>query len=501
MISRLHDNSTITAIASLFRLPKPCPGVFGITESAATPTQARNEASAHLHAKLKYFATLDEDRAWLLRRVETIQLVDRNRFERRVTLDIDMPKVVAIARESGLIVDTYVELPLALEAKGLHIELDLRAGDGTVLHLLPSSEDAIASLALVHDWLNRSNHACDPRRRALEQHLLKIAAMHFDTGKDVQLTQFLYGELDCLPAWKSEDPSTARIFDELMQEDEFAAHVVDLSTHCRPVVRLPTSDSTTVLKVRKVELGRRPEVGPAARFRLSPAILTIEDSTLGRGASTHLRIVAPEGTQFEGVQVTSYDTIKRYRRRVTPERTMIHAGRDFGIDERVVHVPLRPSSRGFLSLGLATCALGALAAFTVLFLEFVERKYVTEFAHENADVVFAALLALPSVFVLFLARSNEHDLRSYLMSGLRGCLYVVGASQTLAAIALMVHGRYPDLLLPSWLAAFGVSSAAALVLTASESSARRSAPKPSPSPFPDTSLTIPFHGRPMNSEA
>lgn len=236
---------------------------------------------------------------------------------------------------------------------------------------------------------------------------------------------------------------------------------------------IPADRDSYLLKVRRVEAGRLPDRSLLSRVRLAPATLQIEDSALGRGQSTHLRVVAPAGTELDSVVVQSPEWLEPYRTRITPQRAMIHAtADDFPVDRRFVLVSMWPTARGFLISSLGTCMAGLAVLLGLLHLERTEQGYVTEFASAHPDVVFAAMLALPSIYIMFLSRLNEHDLRSFMLQDLRHCLYAVGIVHTAAILALMTAGRFEFLLLPTWLLAICVSSCCALLLVASHSRSR-----------------------------
>jgi hypothetical protein len=399
--------------------------------------------------------------------------VDEWHHERHVSLDIDLRRLREIASEAGIEIGATLPVPIGFESKGLHVDLDIRDASGNALSLLPSFEDAIASYAIAKEWLDNARlNLPEPEVSEILEHLLVIARHHFTREDEELLWRYLEEDDGSpLPVWVESEVLGKRalsvVEDLLGADNSFIDLLVDLSARCRPLVAVPTSGDVFILKVRRVEVGRLPDMDLRSRLRLAPASLQLEDSTLGRARSSHLRVVAPEGTELASVVVQSPTWFEKYRVRLTARRAMIHATADeFQVDRRFILVEMRPAAKGFVWSSLSTCLISTLTLLMLIHLERIYDGYVTTFASDNTEVVIAILLALPSVYVLFLSRQNEHDLRSYMLRDLRGCLYVVGAASTAAMLALVVSGRFGDFLLPVWLVAVAVSGGCSLLLVA-----------------------------------
>lgn len=450
----------------------PAVGVSTETTPLSDSLRAWSRIDTTSTAELSYFSAIDSDFSWIRRRVETVKIVDAYQHERYISIDVDLIALRRIAELAGLEAQA-LPVSLGIESKGLHLDLDLRDASGASLSLAPSSVDAFASFAIAADWLDRNcGHLSFSILSEIKDNLLRVARHHFTKLDDEGLKQFLSSdEGEGLPMWTSGSslgPEASAAFSFLIENEyEFLDLLIDLSARCRPLVVIPASGDTFLIKIRRLEAGRLPERSLSARMRLAPSTLQIEDSTLGRGLSCHLRVVAPNGTDLDTVVIQGPRWLEPYRVRVTSERAMIHAtASEFSVDQRFVSVGLWPAARGFVMSSLATCLGGTALFLALLHLERTRGGYVTTFASHHPDVVFAAVLALPSVYIVFLSRLNEHDFRSYLLGDLRLVLGCVGICHTAGLLALMVAGRFESLLLPTWLIAVTVSSIAALMLVA-----------------------------------
>jgi hypothetical protein len=259
----------------------------------------------------KYFCALIDNPAWIRRRVETVKFVDMQRVERRVTLDIDMDRVQAHARDAGLILPSTKKLPvpLTLLQKNLLLDIDVRDAAGSSLAIATSHEDSRAAHAMMlyriksarpelelPDVVIRKLYSVAKEMPSLEDHATLTAGDGIRT----------------VAAWRlddgAHDPSDSdrTIWRDLFTIDPVLATVADFTHLFMPTIYLSHEEGLTLVKYRYVEQEMiMPRREWAERLGLSPSITLIEAPAAGRAEREHLRVLAPEGASIIDMTLAS----------------------------------------------------------------------------------------------------------------------------------------------------------------------------------------------------
>ena len=98
----------------------------------------------------RFYLNLHEDWRWVMRRVETIEVVDCDDRERRVSVDFRIAEVLERARAEGLGGFAEVPVPLGMFPKTLLLDFDIRDVRGATVSLFTNEQDArLAQKALI----------------------------------------------------------------------------------------------------------------------------------------------------------------------------------------------------------------------------------------------------------------------------------------------------------------------------------------------------------------
>lgn len=89
-----------------------------------------------------YWKSLQADRAWVKRRVETGFLVDTSHVDLRVSLDLNIHVLRDRLEEHGLDFHGWAPIPLVEIIKGPQLDLDVRAASGVPCSVLASESVA-----------------------------------------------------------------------------------------------------------------------------------------------------------------------------------------------------------------------------------------------------------------------------------------------------------------------------------------------------------------------
>jgi hypothetical protein len=199
--------------------------------------------------------------------------------------------------------------------------------------------------------------------------------------------------------------------------------------------------------------------GVAERCAWTPLALSLDRIDVGDAESHHLEIVAPEGTRIlDGIFLATAPRDGASALGYTEEDDEywdtwedLHDARN---DSRA-HLYLRelPSQAEATALlriqagaaGTPTASMLVAALIAALF--FAGRSHADDV--QAADAAAFLMLAVPSVFAFYITRLDEHDMVKYLLTGVRGFVYLSGALAFLAAGAF-AFGYHDDAVLALW---------------------------------------------------
>jgi hypothetical protein len=377
----------------------------------------------------KYFWSLWQDPSWVLRRVETVRLVDLDRTERNVTLDIDVDAVAKFAKDAGLPEGKTVVVPLALLEKGLQLDLDVKDGSGEALSLLTSEQDSHLSSAAVA-------HVAGSLLTAPEI-FAKLYAISKHMPSQDEISQIAGRAPGPVVSWAlpkdSPDPAKDQ-WKALFQDSTFRGAVATFTVGYTPIARLPVSASVEIVKFRYVSQGPVPNqtVGSWLGFRSTAYI--VEAPSVGRAAREHLRVLAPEGTYLAEIGIWK-DAPKSsgslepaqgsstFDVRVSRERGALYtSGIATDDGHYTVAATLRPNLGGLGIPALITVAAAGLLTALGSIFEF--REQLLSIHADSAEPVIAVFGLLFSLYSIYLSRPGEHEIRSQLL--LRPRLAILG---------------------------------------------------------------------------
>lgn len=430
----------------------------------------------------KYFCALIDDPSWIRRRVETVQIVDLKRVERRVTLDVDMSKVTAAATAAGLDLEgvTRLPVPLALLKKTLMLDFDVRDGSGTSLPMATSDEDSGAAHAMILHRIATELDATKVSEKLVER--LYAIAKGMPTPEDYSALVTVNRPDRDVKAWQlssetskvnqAESDEWVKIFTTLRTLQT----ITDFTLLFMPTVYLQKDAGVTLVKYRYVEresVMARPSW--FQRLGWTPSDALIEAPTVGRAQREHLRLVAPPGLSITRMFLTRIIEpadapfpAQEFERRVALERGVLYStGLQRGM--YMVVASLVPTASEFAVPALMATIVSAImllggawfqAAFGVL---------------ADAQSTIALLLLAPSSVAAYLTRRGEHQLLGRILAWLKVLVWGT-ALASLAAAAVIVlqqqnlaQGTIPnDVVVTTWFLAgcYSALVAALLAVTA-----------------------------------
>jgi hypothetical protein len=406
-----------------------------------------------------FYDKLIGDGSWIRRRVDTIGLLDRDRVEHKVTLDVDNERLRQIAAEFGLDAANEVAVPLEHIKKELQLDLDVRDKAGAPLPVTLSDEDSKMAYGLVLAAMMR--HKIDPDKITARIHsqLFRMAQRpSLDVLKDIT-------ERAKTPGYKSkkgvervqlDGPDIAQ-WRMLLSIDEIFYRLLQLAQSYFLSATIPTSDSgVSIVKFRYVEV---PEtVGAPFLFQNlgfgSPQIY-VPAPGVGTAQREHTRVQAPEGSLLSraklvsndgGVGSTDEDVPEgKYGKRESHERAVVYTSRlsarsTYGVVIRVVPALGYFYFPAWVSTFVLTGFLG-LAIYVQTHGHYLTRQTT------NADAVFAMLGLVPTLISAYLIRAGEHQIVARLQFVPRALLFLAALSAVFVGGAIAIkHPALPLIL-------------------------------------------------------
>ena len=372
-----------------------------------------------------YFCSLIDNPDWIRRRVETVHFVDLTRVERRVTLDIDMSKVVQHAVDANLDLAAveHLPVPLAMLQKTLLLDIDVKDSSGTSLSIATSDEDSGAAHAVMLHRIDQQGMTLTP---LLSDKLYQIAKDMPSQSDYLALAGMLpprkRQRMIGIDAWALGNakprPTQAerRIWDDLFKTDTIKKTIADFTRLFMPTVYLrKNSTGLSLLKFRYVESETTLRRGNLLnRLGLTPSTVLIDAPAVGRAEREHLRLLAPQGlsiTQMLLARVNEgLDTAptQHHESREALERGALYSS---GLERGsyVAFAELLPNSSEF---ALPAFVATAVSALLLLGGALYQGHYGPL---EDAQSTIALLLLAPSAVAAFLTRSGEHQLLGRLL--------------------------------------------------------------------------------------
>lgn len=396
----------------------------------------------------KFLHSVLVDPGWVKRRVETIELVDTRRIERRVTIDIDSEDLRNRAMAAGVYDpgSPMLPIPLTLLRKNLIFDIDVRDANGGARSILTSDEDSRGAHAVLLHRLQLIKQSSVLTERMSDK--LYEIARRMPSQDDLETLSQYSTDYAYISGW-SLDRGTEEeewAWATLFAEPAFTALVIDFTTLYMPTVYIDGSRDREVLKYRYVESEEfLPSPTVRQRFLLEPVFALISAPTIGRAQREHLRIKAPPGIDVLSVDLGCYTreelpggpaSLRRddtYESRVALERGVIYTSR-MRRGEYFALARLQTAPSPFLSPALTLVAVLAL----LLLLGGVFQW--TAFVLSDAQSTVTLLLAIPSFAAAYVARrDNEHEMLGNLLALPRALVFLSAIAALVAAASLVIR--------------------------------------------------------------
>lgn len=387
-----------------------------------------------------FLLDLLENPNWLTRRVETVRVQSKTLRNRHVSLDIDTDDLSRRIERFGVEKYDRLPLPLAIMAKGLLLDFDLRDASGIGLSLAGRETDSrMAAAALA---------AC-----AHQEMLQPICSTEdldnllFDLVATLPTDQVSYRphQAPLIMAWLAQAVKSTRCSGliEQLQQSFIAMHLFEPS--CIPaLIKYRILETERVASIKGLRLSiRRPA---------QPFILRLNN--IGGAVSEHIRVIAPPGTFFaDGLLFVGNDGTDggpvelAYTETSAKDRLVMYCtGQTIASDSFLI-ATVWPERRGFIRPAKFLPLYGVV----VLFLGTVSEFLVGAISRQRSveDAAITIILTLPTILISYLvARDNEHETRRDLTRTWRTLGLLALLPLWIAAMSLFID---PHRLPPSFL--------------------------------------------------
>lgn len=394
---------------------------------------------------------LENPRAWIRRRIERFDLIDRRSIGRRVSLEFVLPEQI----EGCSVGEVLTVIPVALLAKRPLRGFELRTEDGHRLSSLVTQESTTIARSVLLAAARRALSA-EPDE-AITSDLGAIV------GNNHELTATA---LSRVLHEASDQGATAAVLEQrekLAEDREFRTITMNLASGFLLLTpRCAEAGDRRIWEFTHDDILEDPR--PIAReifahLGLMPAKLTVPTPAAAWAASFHCEVDAPPDMeivrarldravryvpQMGRVSLLTSPEGRRLRRATETMNRNLEARDGGGISRAHLHLPLpeqpvgadaaavvemRMKRNGFLRAAFLTCVLSA-SLFTAGYHRLPQLA-------DNLEPAAALLLLIPGLLVAYLVRPGEHALASSLLLGARLMVLVAGLC-SVVAVGLLV---------------------------------------------------------------
>lgn len=407
----------------------------------------------------KYFHSLLSDPGWVRRRVETVEVINTVRFERAVSLDIDVDDLAKRATDSGVSDVTNLYVPIASFKKRLLIDFDVVDQDGQTMSLVTSDEDSHAALAML--LATAEGSGIDPSRLssgALQK--LHDIVRHPASTEDAAVIARASrspGRLE-VPGWQLKpgynvtDADIKFWRETLFADAGFVSRIAEFTTQYMPIIGVRRDRTPTVVKYRTIESEPAADFDKwtmAERLGWNEIYIGIETPSIGRAQREHVRISSPGGVFAVSVDVAVAETLdsgpltpqpsgSEFTGRVTPERALVYTSGRQSSDLHQVIVGIRPTITGFRTPALIGTLLSALVLVGGAVGQWTG-NVLGKIVDHSTDPAVAILIVIPSLIAAYVVREGEHEVRSKLLSVPRAVVMLTSGLTFVAAAATIAQ--------------------------------------------------------------
>lgn len=363
------------------------------------------------------------DTSWIVRRVESVSVLDDTFLERVTSFTIDASAVHGLVhrkRKRGEQSTAYY-VPLSLLPKGLLLDFDVRAEDGCALPLAGRAVDSMASARI----LAKHARPAGPVPRSAKLALFRLAydfppTMTSPVPKEV----FLRLDSDARSLLNGQGLAW---WNRAVRIDAFCSGVIEFGTNFLALVPLRLEHGPqVVVKMRRLEeqsksvLPHLQRQTPWWRNRPGRSLL-VPVHEIGRAKSEHIKLTAPSGTFFSdpmclpllGGHITYLQ--RSAGNRVTIYTTSHQRGNYW------VLLTLWPIRTGFTRPAAYLTGYGAAVLWLGAVTDYLSSKWwpgSVSFLwtlRSHSEAVVTLLVVLPSILIAYIVREGEHETRNRLL--------------------------------------------------------------------------------------
>lgn len=397
----------------------------------------------------EFYEALWQERAWMVRRVDRVSVIDRNRVQLSISFTISNDAIVQTLRDAGLFCahdeqDSLSALQIALplfqwERKPI-LDVDVRDSSGQRLAVATGNTNIrIAESILLHKAyssgspIGRSN--VDPLFERLSSDLFYVlrtgsyrryeilasqAEGILKEGADGILTEAQETELDYFHYWNDFLQFTdLDVLATLMQSHIFIVYVnVDPRVNQQVI-------SCRLVVDNKFELGK-PEFGRATyRHEIRATGFHSQDRRV------HVRLESPHGMRIAFLELTKIHdqtpvASEQMRSNITPEFVELIRRSDGGNDEVGMRITLHymPKRSTFV------------APSTFLSMSYCAVILVSSLVPNPGDISVAILTAVPAIAAASLTKDINHDLASHVCERSRWAFAYISIAVLLSSMLM-----------------------------------------------------------------
>lgn len=360
--------------------------------------------------------------SWVHRRVDTFKLGAEGQTRRSVSLDLTLPKELAIPGSKGKVL-----VPLALIAKGRLRDLDTTEG-GKSLPVLGQQENAKLACDLLHalapEWLTGSpDWAAE-------------CAIHIDALVNAPAADT--ADVQSFDVWLTSIQDEHRPSDDT-QLTVFAGLARQMATHFLLIVEA----NQEIIGARTILKYSHDLNDPAASGSAQTVSIYLEIADFGFAASQHIEIHVPVGLAIDSMYLIEVDPSDKpvdvdfddSRRERTIGHVALSPASRFSTGElRVDVVPARQGIYAFTSVAVPTVFLMAALAW----LDKLDILQIVSPSFSIPSPSASLFLVGPAILLSWMARNPEHNLTGQLLARLRRMLMLTAVSLVLMAAAAAV---------------------------------------------------------------
>lgn len=395
----------------------------------------------------KYFYSLWRQRSWMIRRVDRVSVVDRDRTQLNMTFTIDNRRIRDYLRENGFDETEINQIPLPLFLWGKEPVLDVDVKSGSGRRLPVASKDANtyfarcvllaqAKMDELDGWgcMHRfARFHSDLDTILVQNDLKRLTAMVDDlerlTVDSLQLTEFENEQLQYFRYWVHFLTNVdGRLLSTFMHSYVFLVYI-----DFKPDSDIQVISCRFVYK-NKFVLGR-PKPG---RVNYRHNILSTGFDGVDR--RVHVRVEAPEGLRISRIElIDQRQANKRYTNKdvqsiLTPNLVELVRTRDASAHAMNLRVYYMPQRSAFI---VPSMFLAVAYAFSLV----VSLLFIC-FNHEVPTPSPFAGVGLLAIGSAFLTRDFKHDIAAHVCERSRNVFAIISLSIFVYSIMIGVIGTH-----------------------------------------------------------